>query len=192
MAQQVQVVDQVGQQHAGPGLAAPGNVEIVLGLLQLPECGDVGQAPQGAAAQQFMGAGDQWVVPSMMPHQHRDPSGPRGRYQFAHFIQMHAHRFFQQHRHACGEAIQGGADMEVVRVGNDHRIRADFPEQGLVIGKVRHLPLCGDSRRLGAGICHRAEAGLGQSLEVLIVLLPHIADADQGDAQWRAQWKILL
>jgi len=24
------------------------------------------------------------------------------------------------------------------------------------------------------------------------VLLPHIADADQGNAQWRVQWRILL
>jgi hypothetical protein len=47
-------------------------------------------------------------------------------------------------------------------------------------------------RRLRARVGNGTELGFREGLEVLIVLLPHVTGANQGNAQWRIQSEILL
>ncbi|MNG16729.1 hypothetical protein D3C84_1006670 [compost metagenome] len=61
-----------------------------------------------------------------------------------------------------------------------------------MVGEVRHLAFGGEGRGLRAGIGHRAQAGCGQVLEVLVVLASHDAGTDQGDTQWLGQGRFLL
>ena len=98
-----------------------------------------------------MGADDQWIVTAMMPHQHRHARGFRSSHQLANFVHVHAHRFFQQHRHASREAIQSGADVQGIRVGDDHCVRLHLLEHLTVIGEMRHAPLRGIAAACGPG-----------------------------------------
>ncbi|MCY1410509.1 hypothetical protein D9M71_258790 [compost metagenome] len=192
MPQQIEVVDQVGQQHPRTGLAAPGCFKIAVGLAQLPERRDRGQPTQCAAVDKFVGADDQRIVPAMMPDQYRNTAGLRGGHQLPGFIQVHAHRLFQQYRHAGREAIQGRADMLRVRIGDYHGVRLRLLQHLTMIGETGYAPLRRKTGRLRSGIGHGAQRRFSQGLQMPVVLLAHVASTDQGDAKWRIQDAVLL
>ncbi|MOA07162.1 hypothetical protein D3C78_1268450 [compost metagenome] len=128
----------------------------------------------------------------MVADQHRHTAAGRGGDQLAHLVEVHTDWLLQQHRHAGGDAVQRGAHVQGVGVGNDDRLRASFVEHAPVVGEVRHPTFGGERRSLRAGIGHRAQAGFGQILEVLVVLASHDAGTDQGDTQWLGQGGFLL
>ncbi|MCY1437965.1 hypothetical protein D9M71_541460 [compost metagenome] len=119
----------------------------------------------------------------MVADQHRHAVRPGGLDQPAHLVEMHAYRLLQQHRHAGFDAVQRSDDMQVVRVGDYHRLRLDDLQHLAVVGKVRHAALSGETGGLRPGIGHRAEARGGNVEQVLVMLATHDAGADQGDAQ---------
>ncbi|MNH34969.1 hypothetical protein D3C79_956110 [compost metagenome] len=105
---------------------------------------------------------------------------------------MHAHRFFQQYRHAGREAIEGRADVQRVRVGNYHGVRFRLLQHLTMIGETGYAPLRRKTGRLRSRIGHGAQRRFSQGLQMLVVLLAHVASTDQGDAKWRIQDTVLL
>ena len=128
----------------------------------------------------------------MMADQHRHATAFDCRHQFACLIQMHAHRFLQQHRNPGGKAIQRRADVLIIRIGHDHRIGPYLLQHLPVIGEIRHAPLRRQRWSLRAGIGHCAQPGFFEGLQMLVMLLAHVASADQGDTKGRSQGAILL
>ncbi|MCY1402660.1 hypothetical protein D9M71_178120 [compost metagenome] len=128
-----------------------------------------------------MGPHDKRIVPAVMPHQYRHSSACRKRDQFACFIQMHPHRFFQEDRHAGSQAVERGADMQRVRVGDDDRLRLGLFEHLPVIGKKGHAALSGKLSCLRAGIGHGTQLRFAEGTQVLIVLASHDTGTDQGN-----------
>ncbi|MCY1437380.1 hypothetical protein D9M71_535390 [compost metagenome] len=192
MPQQIEVVDQVGQQHPRAGLAPPGCFKIAVGLAQLPERRNRGQPTQCAAVDKLVGADDQRIVATMMSDQYRNATRLRGSHQLPGFIQVHAHRFFQQYRHAGREAIEGRADVQRVRVGDYHGVRLRLLQHLTMIGETGYAPLRRKTGRLRSRIGHGAQRRFSQGLQMLVVLLAHVASTDQGDAKWRIQDTVLL
>jgi hypothetical protein len=128
----------------------------------------------------------------MMTDQHRYASALAGRHQLAHFIKMHAHRFFQQHRHAGGNAVERGADMQGVGVGDDHRFGTSLVQHLPVVGEIRHAALSGERLGLRAGVGDGAQLRFGECLQVLVMLTAHDTGADQGNTQGGSHALILL
>ncbi|MNC34947.1 hypothetical protein D3C75_834110 [compost metagenome] len=184
MTEQVEVVDQVGQQHARTGLAAPGRFEITIGFAQLPERSDGAQPAQRAAVDPLMGAGDQRVVASMMTDQHRDAARLRGSHQLPGLIQVHTHRLFQQHWYPGSQAIERGADVQRIRVGDNDRLRLCLLQHLTMIGEIPHAPFSREARRLRARVGHCTQGRFSQDFQLLVMLLAHVASADQGYTQW--------
>ncbi|MNG02644.1 hypothetical protein D3C84_856820 [compost metagenome] len=184
MTEQVEVVDQVGQQHARTGLAAPGRFEITIGFAQLPERSDGAQPAQRAAVDPLMGAGDQRVVASMMTDQHRDAARLRGSHQLTGLIQVHTHRLFQQHRHTGSQAIERSAYMQRIGVGDNDGLWLRLIQHLTMIGEISHAPFLGEARRLRTGVGHSAQGRFSQGFQMLVVLLAHDASTDQGYTQW--------
>ncbi|MNN16973.1 hypothetical protein D3C81_1301360 [compost metagenome] len=192
MTQQVEVVDQVGQQEASPRLATPWGFEVAVRFLQLPQCGDIDQPAQLAVGNHLVRLGDQWIVPPVMADQHWHTPAARALYQCTNFIQVHAHRLLDQHWHAGLDAIQRGSHMQVVRVGNDHRLGAHTLQHLPVVGKTGHAALGGKGLGLRARVGHRAQLGLRHVTQVLIVLAAHDAGANQGNTKGCVQQPVLL
>ena len=117
----------------------------------------------------------------MVTDQQRNARSPGDGDQLAHFVELHADRFFQQQRHPGGEAVEGGGDMQVVRIGDDRRLRPGFFQQPPMIAEPGHAGVRGE--RLALRIGHRTQARAGDSLQAMVMLAAHVAGADEGDAK---------
>ncbi|MNE40476.1 hypothetical protein D3C80_1345000 [compost metagenome] len=131
-------------------------------------------------------------MPSVVADQHGHATAPRRLHQRTDFIQVHAHRFFQQHRHTGLDAIERGGHMQVIGVGDDHRLGLDYLQHAAVVGKTRHRAFGREGLGLRARVCHRAQLGLRDLTQVLVVLAAHDAGANQGDTKRCVQRTVLL
>jgi hypothetical protein len=61
-----------------------------------------------------------------------------------------------------------------------------------MIGETGYTPLSRKTGRLRTGIGHGAQGRFSQGLQMLVMLLAHVASTDQGDAKWRIQDAVLL
>ncbi|MNN14695.1 hypothetical protein D3C81_1277710 [compost metagenome] len=150
-------MDQVGQQHSGARFAAPRDLEIAVGFAQLEQRSDRGQTPECPALHQFMGPHDQRVVAPMMADQYRHAAAFDRRNQFAHFIQVHADRFFQQHRHTRRQTIERRADVLIIRIGDDHRVWPDLLQHLTMISEMPYAPFGRKPCCLRPRIRHRTQ-----------------------------------
>ncbi|MNF96545.1 hypothetical protein D3C84_793390 [compost metagenome] len=139
-----------------------------------------------------MGPDDQWIVATVMADQHRYAARLGGSHQLSSFIKVHTHRFFQQHRHASRETIERSADVQCVGVGDDDRVWLRLLQHLTVIGEVTYPPLNRQAGRLRTGIRHGAQGRFSQGLQMLVMLLAHIASADQCDSKGPIQDAVLL
>ncbi len=117
----------------------------------------------------------------MMADQHRHAAALAGSDQLAHLVQMHADRLFQQHRDTGRDAVECGADMQGVGVGNDYGLGPNLLQHLPVVGEIRHAALVGKRLGLRARVGDGAQLRFGQVLQVLIVLTTHDAGTDQGN-----------
>jgi hypothetical protein len=105
---------------------------------------------------------------------------------------MHADWFFQQHRYTGRQTIKRRADVLVIRIGDDDCVWLDLIKHLTVIGEMSDTPVSRKSGGLRPGIRHCAQCGFAEGLQVPVMLLTHIASADQGDSKGRIQGAILF
>ena len=72
--------------------------------------------------------------------------------------------------------------MQVVGVGDDHRIGPGLVEHLPVIGEAGYPAFCGKRLGLWARVCHGTQLGLRQPAQMLVMLAAHDAGTNQGDA----------
>ncbi|MNV94694.1 hypothetical protein D3C71_1895120 [compost metagenome] len=99
------------------------------------------------------------------------------------FIQVHAYRLFQQHRHTGLDAIQCRGHMQVVGVGDNHRLGFDVGQHLAMISVISHPAFGGEGLSLRARVGHCAQLGLRYLAQVLVMLAAHDTGANQGDTK---------
>ena len=100
-AQHVDVVDQVDQDRAAAGLAAPGHVEIRVGLEEGGQRGGADDAAELPIGNQRAGALVDRVVAAVVAHQHGRAGVCHGIGQLAGFGHRVGHGLFDQGRDAA-------------------------------------------------------------------------------------------
>ncbi|MNL07108.1 hypothetical protein D3C87_1277700 [compost metagenome] len=139
-----------------------------------------------------MGANDQRIMATMMADQHRNAARLRGSHQLTGLIEVHTHRFFQQHRHARRQTVERSADMQGIGVGDDDGVWLHLLQHLTVIREIPHAPFRRQAGGLRPGIGHRTQGRLRQGFQMLVMLLAHVASADQRNSKGRNQDAVLL
>ena len=123
-------MDQIDQQRSRAGLASPGNVKILIRLLQYPVRGDGDDLPEFAAVDHCLRRSDQRVMPPVVPWQHRNLMASSGIDQFPGALRRVGDGLFDQHRDPAFDAGQSTGQVQNIGRGVNHPLRLDRVQQG--------------------------------------------------------------
>lgn len=130
VAHQVNIMDQIDQQRSRAGFTAPGNVKIIIRLLQYPVRGDGDDLPEFAAVDRCLRRGDQRVMPPVVPYQHRNLMASSGIDQFPGALRRVGDGLFDQHRDPAFDAGQSTGQVQNIGRGVNHPLRLDRVQHG--------------------------------------------------------------
>ena len=182
VTQQIEVVHDVDEHHAGSALAVPrciGEVGVLFACG--PEAADGDDLSDLAVVDRRAGSRDRGVVPSMMSDQ-QPPAQACDRVDESKRLRIvDGDRLLEEYCDARLEAFDCGVDVKRVGVGDDDRVEILGVQHGCGAPIGRTLERALD----GGGIGDRRQRGARRRSNEVEVLTPHEAGADDADANGR-------